>query len=139
MPAAIRLGYEHAGTCRFGDAAIQTSIPSAPPPAAPPLAAAPVRRLAVIDFARGVALLAMALYHLTWDLGFLRLTPENAALSSVGKASAHGIAGSFLVLVGISLVWQGAGEPGGGALPGAPRSHRPGGGRHLARHLLPVP
>ncbi|MCF4126685.1 DUF1624 domain-containing protein [Methylobacterium sp. SyP6R] len=79
-------------------------MPSAPPPAAPPLAAAPVRRLAVIDLARGVALLAMALYHLTWDLGFLRLTPENAALSSVGKASAHGIAGSFLVLVGISLV-----------------------------------
>ena len=46
----------------------------------------------------------MALYHLTWDLGFLRLTPENAALSPVGRAAAHGIAGSFLVLVGVSLV-----------------------------------
>ncbi len=46
----------------------------------------------------------MALYHLTWDLGFLRLTPENAALSPVGRAAAHGIAASFLMLVGLSLV-----------------------------------
>lgn len=101
MPVSVRLGYEGAGIGRFGDAAIQTSIPSAPMSSAPP---APVRRLAVIDLARGVALLAMALYHLTWDLGFLRLTPENAALSPVGRAAAHGIAGSFLVLVGGSLV-----------------------------------
>ncbi|AWN46976.1 hypothetical protein DK419_12150 [Methylobacterium terrae] len=64
----------------------------------------PVRRLAVVDLARGIALAAMALYHLTWDLGFLRLTPENAALSPPGRAAAHGIAGSFLVLVGVSLV-----------------------------------
>ncbi|WP_269153973.1 DUF1624 domain-containing protein [Methylobacterium currus] len=64
----------------------------------------PARRLALIDLARGVALLAMALYHLTWDLGFLRLTPENAALSPVGRAAAHGIAASFLMLVGVSLV-----------------------------------
>ncbi len=64
----------------------------------------PVRRLAIVDLARAVALLAMALYHLTWDLGFLRLTPENAALSPIGRLAAHGIAGSFLVLVGISLV-----------------------------------
>ncbi|WP_280953987.1 heparan-alpha-glucosaminide N-acetyltransferase [Methylobacterium sp. 17Sr1-1] len=70
----------------------------------PPPSAAPPRRLAVIDLARGTALLAMALYHLTWDLGFLRLTPENAALSPPGRAAAHGIAGSFLVLVGVSLV-----------------------------------
>ena len=99
MPTVPRLGYEDAGNGRFGDAAIQTSIPSAPPPPA-----VPVRRLAVIDLARGVALLSMALYHLTWDLGFLRLTPENAALSPIGRAAAHGIAGSFLVLVGVSLV-----------------------------------
>ncbi|GJD60149.1 hypothetical protein MPEAHAMD_0284 [Methylobacterium frigidaeris] len=46
----------------------------------------------------------MALYHLIWDLGFLRLTPGNAALSPAGRAAAHGIAGSFLVLVGVSLV-----------------------------------
>ena len=99
MPAVLRVGYEDAGKSRSGDAAIQTSI-SPVTPQAP----APVRRLAVIDLARGVALLAMALYHLTWDLGFLRLTPENLALTPVGRAAAHGIAGSFLVLVGVSLV-----------------------------------
>ncbi|KMO43799.1 hypothetical protein VQ03_06925 [Methylobacterium tarhaniae] len=79
---------------RSGDPAIQN----------PPPPTAPARRLAVIDLARGVALLAMALYHLTWDLGFLRLTPENAALSPLGRAAAHGIAASFLMLVGVSLV-----------------------------------
>lgn len=62
------------------------------------------RRLAVIDLARAAALLAMAAYHTTWDLGFLRLTPENYALTPVGRAAAHGIAGSFLALVGIGLV-----------------------------------
>ncbi|KMO39955.1 hypothetical protein VQ02_08910 [Methylobacterium variabile] len=70
----------------------------------PTPSAAPARRLAIIDLARGLALLAMALYHLTWDLGFLRLTPENAALSPAGRAAAHGIAASFLMLVGVSLV-----------------------------------
>jgi uncharacterized membrane protein len=72
-------------------------------------AAAPERRHAAgrieaLDVARGVALGAMALYHATWDLGYLRLTPENYALAPVGKVAAHGIAGSFLVLVGIGLV-----------------------------------
>ncbi|MFE1598084.1 DUF1624 domain-containing protein [Methylobacterium sp. ID0610] len=67
-------------------------------------APSPAGRLAVIDAARGAALAAMALYHGTWDLGFLRLTPENAALTPLGRAAAHGIAGSFLALVGVSLV-----------------------------------
>ncbi|MGY2053158.1 heparan-alpha-glucosaminide N-acetyltransferase [Methylobacterium sp. JK268] len=58
----------------------------------------------MVDAARGAALVAMALYHTTWDLGFLRLTPENAALTPLGRAAAHGIAGSFLLLVGWSLV-----------------------------------
>lgn len=61
-------------------------------------------RFDVVDAARGVALLAMATYHAVWDLGFLRLTPENHALSPLGRAAAHGIAGSFLILVGIGLV-----------------------------------
>jgi len=61
-------------------------------------------RIDALDVARGVALAAMALYHATWDLGFLRLTPENYALSPVGRGAAHLIAGSFLVLVGVGLV-----------------------------------
>ena len=46
----------------------------------------------------------MAAYHLTWDLGYLRLTPENVALSPLGRVAAHVIAGTFLGLVGIGLV-----------------------------------
>lgn len=62
------------------------------------------RRIDALDVARGVALGAMALYHAAWDLGYLRLTPENYALSPLGKGAAHGIAGSFLALVGVGLV-----------------------------------
>lgn len=63
-----------------------------------------VIRMPAIDAGRAVALAAMAAYHLTWDLGYLRLTPENVALSPGGRIAAHVIAGSFLVLVGIGLV-----------------------------------
>ncbi|NEU12208.1 DUF1624 domain-containing protein [Methylobacterium sp. BTF04] len=65
----------------------------------------PIRpRFDAIDAVRGIALLAMASYHATWDLGYLRLTPESYALTPAGKAAAYGIAGTFLVLVGIGLV-----------------------------------
>ncbi|GJD98864.1 DUF1624 domain-containing protein [Methylobacterium isbiliense] len=69
-----------------------------------PAAPTGATRLPGIDAARGAALAAMALYHLTWDLGFLRLTPENYALTPPGRVCAHAIAGSFLTLVGIGLV-----------------------------------
>ncbi|MFD1303547.1 heparan-alpha-glucosaminide N-acetyltransferase [Methylobacterium marchantiae] len=62
------------------------------------------RRFGILDVARGIALLAMAAYHTTWDLGYLALTPENYALTPPGKVAAHLIAGTFLVLVGIGLV-----------------------------------
>ena len=62
------------------------------------------RRFDSLDVARGGALLAMAAYHTTWDLGHLALTPENYALAPLGKFAAHLIAGTFLVLVGIGLV-----------------------------------
>lgn len=64
----------------------------------------PAGRLPVIDVARACALVAMAAYHSLWDLGFLRLTPENYALTPAGKVAAHLIAGSFLLLVGVGLV-----------------------------------
>lgn len=86
----------------------QTPHASQPPTTAPPAAAmVPVSvpgRLAVIDAARGAALVAMAAYHAVWDLGFLRLTPDNYALTAPGKVAAHCIAGSFLFLVGVGLV-----------------------------------
>ena len=79
------------------DSALDPSALSAPEAPTP-------RRIPAIDAARGAALAAMAAYHLTWDLGYLRLTPENAALSPAGRVAAHLIAGAFLVLVGIGLV-----------------------------------
>ncbi|MGU3540357.1 heparan-alpha-glucosaminide N-acetyltransferase [Methylobacterium sp. A54F] len=75
-----------------------------PLPAGPAVASRPADRLAVIDAARGCALVAMAAYHATWDLGFLRLMPENLALTGPGRAAAHVIAGSFLALVGVGVV-----------------------------------
>lgn len=69
-----------------------------------PTAAAPRGRIDALDVARSVALAAMASYHTLWDLGFLRLTPENFALTPPGRLAAHVIAGSFLLLVGIGLV-----------------------------------
>ena len=67
-------------------------------------AAVPRGRIDALDVARGTALAAMAGYHTLWDLGFLRLTPENYALTPPGRLAAHVIAGSFLLLVGIGLV-----------------------------------
>lgn len=69
-----------------------------------PSSVSPRFRYAALDVARGIALVAMALYHATWDLGALRLTSENYALTPLGRLAAHGIAGSFLILVGIGLV-----------------------------------
>lgn len=71
---------------------------------------APRFRYAALDAGRGLALLAMALYHAMWDLGALRLTPENYALTPPGRMIAHGIAGTFLVLVGIGLVLMNGGR-----------------------------
>lgn len=69
---------------------------------APSQASAP--RLAAIDAARAAALVAMACFHGLWDLGNLRLTPDNYAATPAGRHAAEGIAGSFLLLVGIGLV-----------------------------------
>ena len=71
-----------------------------------PVSASPAaqRRWPVIDAARAAALVAMASYHTVWDLGHLRLTAENYALTPLGRHAAEAIAGSFLLLVGVGLV-----------------------------------
>lgn len=61
-------------------------------------------RLAVIDVARGVAILAMIVYHAGWDLSAYRLIDVDVAASLGWKIFARLIAGTFLALVGISLV-----------------------------------
>ncbi|MDA4847776.1 heparan-alpha-glucosaminide N-acetyltransferase [Hoeflea sp. E7-10] len=64
----------------------------------------PKQRLALIDVARGTALLAMAIYHFTWDLEFFGYVSPGLTTEGGWKLFARLIAGSFLFLVGISLV-----------------------------------
>lgn len=61
-------------------------------------------RLPIIDAARGVALAAMVIYHSAWDITFFNLAPIDAVNSPFWRNFAHGIASSFLFLVGVSLV-----------------------------------
>jgi uncharacterized membrane protein len=63
----------------------------------------PKGRIDAIDIARGAALVAMAIYHFTWDLEFFGYVPP--AMTAVGgwKLFARCIASSFLFLVGVSL------------------------------------
>jgi uncharacterized membrane protein len=67
-------------------------------------AASPPPRIPAVDVARGVALLAMFVYHFTWDLGFFGFIPLQAGVDPAWRLFAKLIAGSFLVLVGVSLV-----------------------------------
>ncbi len=61
-------------------------------------------RLPGIDIARGIALVGMFVYHLTWDLSHFGFVDADLPLAPGWKAFAHGIAASFLALVGVSLV-----------------------------------
>lgn len=60
-------------------------------------------RLEALDFARGAALLAMAVYHFTWDLEFFGYAPPGMTAEGGWRLFARGIATSFLFLVGVSL------------------------------------
>lgn len=60
-------------------------------------------RIDAIDVARGLALLAMAVYHFSWDLSFLQLVATPVGSDPAWQWFARAIAGSFLFLVGVSL------------------------------------
>ena len=60
-------------------------------------------RIETIDLARGIALVAMAIYHFTWDLEFFGYAEPGLTAAGGWKYFARSIAASFLVLVGISL------------------------------------
>jgi uncharacterized membrane protein len=62
------------------------------------------KRIALIDVMRGVALLAMASYHFTWDLEFFGYVEPGLTAFGGWKVYARCIASSFLFLVGVSLV-----------------------------------
>ncbi len=67
-------------------------------------AAAPPARVALVDAARGVALLAMFAYHFAWDLDHYELISTDIGASRPWSLLARLTAGSFLALVGVSLV-----------------------------------
>lgn len=84
---------------------------SPPPPAAMIRAATdPAQdRIAVLDIARGVALLAMASFHFTFDLELYGVVPVGTTTTGFFWVYARAIAASFLFLSGVSL-WLGHGQ-----------------------------
>jgi uncharacterized membrane protein len=61
-------------------------------------------RIAVIDLARGVAIVAMVVYHTAYDLAGNGLIATDVAAEIHWKVFARTIASTFLVLVGVGLV-----------------------------------
>lgn len=60
-------------------------------------------RYPALDAARGVALLAMFVFHVCWDLAFFGLVPPALEFDPRFHAFGHAIAGSFIALAGIGL------------------------------------
>lgn len=71
-------------------------------------AALPRSRLGLIDAARGVAIVAMVVFHLAWDLYFLGFSPLDVSTDIWWTAFQKAIVSSFLLLAGVSL-WLGHG------------------------------
>ncbi len=61
-------------------------------------------RITLIDTLRGVALIAMASYHFTWDLEFFGYLESGTATEGFFRIYARSIASTFLFLAGLSLV-----------------------------------
>ncbi|RAH96992.1 hypothetical protein DLJ53_30415 [Acuticoccus sediminis] len=72
--------------------------------AEPARAAGARRRVAWLDAARGVAIVAMVLYHGSFDLLFFGYVDWPVTSHPLWRAFAAGIASTFLFLVGVSLV-----------------------------------
>ncbi len=60
-------------------------------------------RVDAVDCARGVALIGMAAYHLSWDLADFRLASPMLPFSPPMRLLSHTVASAFLALVGVSL------------------------------------
>jgi uncharacterized membrane protein len=60
-------------------------------------------RIDAIDCARGLALIGMAVYHLSWDLADFRLAPPMLPFTPPMRLLSHVVASAFLALVGVSL------------------------------------
>ena len=60
-------------------------------------------RVDAVDCARGLALIGMAGYHLTWDLADFRLVSPLLPFTPGMRLLSHAVASVFLALVGVSL------------------------------------
>lgn len=61
-------------------------------------------RFAIVDIARGVAIIAMIAYHLCWDLSYFRFIAANVGYDPQWVVAARTILTAFLFLVGVGLV-----------------------------------
>ncbi len=66
-------------------------------------AAAPPSRVEAVDALRGVALIGMFVFHLTWDLGYFGFIPADFPYSPGFMSFGHCVAATFLGLAGASL------------------------------------
>jgi uncharacterized membrane protein len=62
------------------------------------------RRIDIVDLARGLALLAMFVFHFAYDLSYFGLIAVDVPADPAWSTFARMIAGSFLTIVGFSLV-----------------------------------
>jgi uncharacterized membrane protein len=60
-------------------------------------------RVDAVDCARGLALIGMAVYHLSWDLADFRLVSPLLPFTPAMRLLSHTVASVFLALVGVSL------------------------------------
>jgi len=63
-----------------------------------------VTRYPQLDLARGAAVVAMVIYHFSWDLRFFGFITADVEDGLGWRTFARAIAGSFLFIVGVSLV-----------------------------------
>lgn len=68
-----------------------------------------MKRIQIIDAARGLALIAMAIFHCAWDLSLFGYM-DQSALQGGWTVFARIIASSFLFIVGMSIVLSGGFE-----------------------------
>lgn len=61
-------------------------------------------RFAVVDIARGVAIVAMVAYHFCWDLSYFRFIAADVGYDPLWVVIARAILSAFLFLVGVGLV-----------------------------------
>jgi len=61
-------------------------------------------RLPLIDAARGAAVVAMVIYHFSWDLRYFGYIAADVEGALGWRMFAHATAGAFLFIVGVSLV-----------------------------------